>query len=127
MGQDKRQTATGNGAPAKALAAVETPASVAIASRGIRDDQDAAEYLTSLIGDVMTEKVPVRIANTGINAMGKLLKLVDMRQKYGSPEKTRSIRLVQDEVVTEAPSSDDRRRALLEELAAIDAACGIAR
>lgn len=104
MGQQQCKAATKpaeNGAP---LAPAEVPRSVSIASSGIRDDQDAAEFLSAVIGDVMTQSVSVRIANTSVNALGKLLKLVDMRHRYGDPEKARSLQLVKckaDDVVSE--------------------------
>lgn len=118
LGVKERNSAPGKAEDGKALAPVEeTPKSIAIAARGIRDDQDAAEYLSALIGDVMTQAVPVRTANTGVNAMGKLLKLVEMRQKYGDPEKTRSLHLVhRPEEETQA-----LRKLLLKQLAELDA------
>ena len=70
----------------KALVKIPTPLSVEIASRGIRNDQNAGDFLSALIGDVMTEAVAPRLANTSINAMGKLLKVVEMREKFGRPE-----------------------------------------
>ena len=78
------------------------PKSVGIASRGIRTDRDAAEYLSALIGDVMTQTVPTRVASTGVNAMGKLLKVVEMRHKYGNPEdQSRTLQLLDDRQTAE--------------------------
>lgn len=67
----------------EAVAPVEVPRSVQIASRGVRDDASAFDFLSALIADVMTDKVHHRTANTTINALGKMQKLADMRLRYG--------------------------------------------
>ena len=105
---DRNQAPTEPEAPAR---------SVAIASSGLRTDTDAAEFLSALIGDLMTQAVPVRIGTASINAVGKMLKLVELRQKYGDPEKQRSLELVssrEDHVA-------ERRKALLRQLSDLDA------
>lgn len=101
----------------KALATPSTPRSVEIASRGIRNDQNAGDFLSALIGDVMTEAVAPRLANTSINAMGKLLKVVEMREKFGRPEG------VDKGLVLSGPVNtvEQRRQRLLEEKEALAA------
>ena len=98
------------------MASVEVPKSVGIASRGIRTDRDAREFLSAIIGDVMTQEVHIRQANTAVNAMGKMLKLVEICQKYGDPESKRHLQLVGDDT----PSIEVRRQQLLAELAELD-------
>jgi hypothetical protein len=107
---------TGNAPDGKALAALETPKSVQIAAEGIRDDRQAAEFLSALIGYVLTQSVTVRTANTAVNGMGKLLKLVEMRQKYGDPDKSRALHLLPPR-----DGREQRRAALQRELAELDA------
>lgn len=98
------------------------PRSVQIASRGIRTDVDAANFFSALTSDIMTEGVKVKTANAACNAMGKLLKIVDMRQRYGNGEQSSHdkpvLRLADPD--DESREHDDRRRMLLEELARID-------
>ena len=96
----------------------EPPRSVAIASSGIRTDQQAGEFLSALIGDLMTQAIPVRIGTASINALGKMLKLVELRQKYGDPEKARSLELVAS---SREESIKARRQSLLAQLADLDA------
>lgn len=116
MGRSSSDCAPAREGADSAAVVKEAPRSVEIASSGIRDDHQAAEYLSALIGDVMTDRVSVRIANTGVNAMGKLLKLVEMRQKYGQPENARSLDLVGGG--TRKPT---RREQLMRELEELDA------
>jgi hypothetical protein len=104
---------------------VEVPRSVQIASRGIRTDHQAAEYLSALVTDVMTDRVTEKRANTACNVMGKLFKVVEMRHKYGKPEdQSRELSLIpspaQDDGLAAAEAVLLRQKADLEEqLAAV--------
>ena len=105
-------------APHAAETAPALPArSVQIASSGICTDRDAADFLSALIGDVMSGAVPTRVASTSVNAMGKLLKVVEMRHKYGNPEDQSRVL----ELTREADPRASKRQQLLRELAALDA------
>lgn len=114
MAQANNRTAAKQAANDKAV--VEIPRSVQIASSGIRNDRHAGEYLSALLGDMMADKVSVRVGNACNNTMGKLLKLVELRQKYGSPENSKAIELVPPE-----PANASRREKLLQELSELDA------
>lgn len=98
------------------------PRSVQIASRGIRTDVDAANFFSALTSDIMTEEVKVKTANAACNSMGKLLKVVDMRLKHGSPTEANERPLLRLADPDGDGEIDFRRKQLLEELAALDAA-----
>lgn len=115
-------TATADGKVPHGEALAASPSkSVQIASGGIRTARDAGNFLSALIGDVMTEAVPARLANTSVNAMGKLLKVVEMQHKYGKPEDgNKSLVLSEDQPGT-PDALEYRKRELLAEKAAVDA------
>lgn len=122
MERTERPKANGASAPAQAVGAVEAvPRSQAIINQGLRTDKECAEYLTALMADMQNATVPVRVGNACLNGVGKLLKLVDMRQRYGDPEKSRTLQLV-----PESPEEviDHRRQELMRQLAELDAASG---
>lgn len=58
--------------------------SVAVASGGIYTADDAANFLSALIGDVMTGAVPEKTANSACGAMRGLLRVVDMKERYAN-------------------------------------------
>ena len=59
------------------------PRCLPIASRGIETGSDFAGFMSALISDVVESNVTPQIANAAVNAVGKLLKVVEMRFKYG--------------------------------------------
>ena len=65
--------------------------SVAIARRGIQTGQDFANYMSALMADVVEGKITPQVANAGCNAGGKLLKIVEMRYKYGQPTTAKKV------------------------------------
>lgn len=65
---------------------VEHSRSAAIANRGIRNGGDFAEMMSALIGDIAMSRIDPRAANAICNAGGKLLKVVEMQHKYGTPK-----------------------------------------
>lgn len=124
MAAQANQQLAGKNPHGPSLAPTPAPRSVEIASSGIRTAHDAASFLSAIIGDVMTEAVPVRIANCGINAMGKLLKVAELQQRYGKVEGNQpaDLQLVGPQAATvEAPADPlaEREARLLEELAAV--------
>jgi len=58
---------------------------VNIAKRGVRTGSDFANFMSGLMSDLIEGKVPPQVGNAVCNAGGKLLKIVEMRYKYGSP------------------------------------------
>ncbi len=61
------------------------PRSAEIAGRGIRSAFDFAEFMSALIADVINEDVSHSAAGVAVAAGGKLLKVVEMQQRYGVP------------------------------------------
>jgi hypothetical protein len=63
---------------------VEPPRSLAIAQKGIKTDSDFAALMSSLMSDLVEGKIIPSVGNATCNAGGKLLKVVEMRCKYGT-------------------------------------------
>jgi hypothetical protein len=73
-----------NGA-AGAVLPVVTPRSLVIAKEGIDTSPQLARYLSAVISDVTEGVLPPLVANAGVNAAGKLMKIVELQHKYGTP------------------------------------------
>lgn len=50
-------------------------------------------FLSTLIGDVMVGRVTHGTANAATNAVGKLLKVVEMQHRYGTGNRERELTL----------------------------------
>lgn len=61
------------------------PRSLAIAERGVRTVTDFGNLFSALMSDVLDGRVAPGISNATCNAGGKLLKAVEMQEKYGKP------------------------------------------
>lgn len=61
------------------------PKSLKIAKRGIVTATDFSRVMAVLITDVVEGTISPQTANAAVNAGGKLLKVVEMKYKYGSP------------------------------------------
>jgi len=66
-------------APAKS----HTTRSLAIAKGGLRSGFDTINLLTATITDVLEEEITTNQANVVVNAVGKVLKVVELQQKFG--------------------------------------------
>lgn len=98
------------------------PRSVQIASRGIRTADDGANFQAALIGDIMTGDVKEKTANAACNAMGKLLKIVDMQQRYSNtPGEQPKPLILADPNDTSRAGVEAKRAKLRAELAELDA------
>lgn len=62
----------------------DVPQSLAIANTGVKTGTDFANLMSSLMSDLISGKVTPQIGNAVCNAGGKLLKIVEMKHKYGS-------------------------------------------
>ena len=60
--------------------------SAVIAKAGVRTGDDFANLMSALMSDVLEGAITPMIANATVNAGGKLLKVVEMQYKYGSPK-----------------------------------------
>lgn len=76
----------GNGGN-KAVVPGRQPRCHQIARRGIHDVEDFAAMMSALMSDVIEGTITPAVANATCNAGGKLLKAVEMQQRYGRPEK----------------------------------------
>ncbi len=61
------------------------PQCLQIAKQGIQTGGDFALMMSALMSDVVEGKIAPQVANATTNAGGKLLKVVEMTQKYGIP------------------------------------------
>ena len=59
------------------------PRSVEISSRGIRTADDAANFTSAIIGDLMAGTVQPRVASGAASQMRNLLRIHEMKQRYG--------------------------------------------
>jgi hypothetical protein len=62
----------------------ESAKSLAVGKRGIKTGNDFAQFMSALMTDLIEGKVTPNVGNAACNAGGKLLKVVDMQQKYGT-------------------------------------------
>lgn len=67
----------------KAAVKVE-PESLRIASKGIRTAHDFSNFMSALMGDLISGRVTPNVGNATCNAGGKLLKAAEMQVKYGT-------------------------------------------
>lgn len=57
--------------------------SIAIASAGVKTAGDFANLMSALMSDLIEGKLTPAVGNAACNAAGKLLKIVEMNQRYG--------------------------------------------
>jgi len=60
--------------------------SLAIAKGGLTTGFDTINMLTATITDVLEEDITTNQANVVVNAIGKVLKVVELQFKYGKPK-----------------------------------------
>ena len=65
----------------------ERPRSLEAARGGIQTTGDFANMMSCLMSDVIEEKITPAVSNACVNAGGKLLKVVELQQKYGTTAK----------------------------------------
>lgn len=59
------------------------PKSIAIASAGVHTAGDFANLMSALMSDLIEGRLTPAVGNATCNAAGKLLKIVEMNQRYG--------------------------------------------
>lgn len=59
------------------------PKSLAIFSAGINTSRDFARGMSALMSDLIGGRLSPQVGNAVVNAGGKLLKVVEMQQRYG--------------------------------------------
>jgi hypothetical protein len=60
--------------------------SLTIAKAGLRTGFDTINILTATITDVLEDEITTNQANVVVNAIGKVLKVVELQLKYGKPK-----------------------------------------
>jgi hypothetical protein len=61
-----------------------SPRSLPIAKKGITTDRDFSALMSAIMSDLIEGTVTPSVGNATVNAGGKLLKVVEMRLKYGT-------------------------------------------
>ena len=78
--------------------AAQIPVCLGVATRGVKTGSDFAELMSATIADLISGAVTPQVGNAVCNAGGKLLKVVEMQYKWGSPsqngEVTKDLQLV---------------------------------
>jgi hypothetical protein len=60
--------------------------SLTYSERGVKTSADFANMMSALMTDIITGKISPQVGNAVCNAGGKLLKIVEMQYRYGTPE-----------------------------------------
>ena len=63
-----------------------TPNSLAISEKGVSTAGEFASLMSTLMGDIIAERIDPLVANATIRAGTNLLKIVEMKYKYGGTE-----------------------------------------
>ena len=90
MATTEKKQATPNGHKKSAAATKQQPRSLDIASRGIKTDRDFADLMSAVISDLIDGSLTPAIGNATCNAGGKLLKIVELKYKYGTQGKAKN-------------------------------------
>lgn len=64
-----------------------------IAAAGVQTGEDFANLMSALMSDVIEGTITPNVANATVNAGGKLLKVVEMEYRYGSPKESKPLTL----------------------------------
>ena len=59
------------------------PQSLSVANAGVKTGTDFANLMSNLMSDLISGRVTPQVGNAVCNAGGKLLKVVEMKHKYG--------------------------------------------
>ena len=71
------------------------PNCLAISERGIRTDRDFAQFMSAVMGDVIAGRLSTTKATTATRAGAAMLKVIEMRHRYGSGDDgAKSLRLI---------------------------------
>lgn len=84
---------------------IHKPRSIAISQRGIKTGTDFANLMSALMSDLIEGRVTPQVGNAVCNAGGRLLKAVEMQQKYGRPSGATADE-TETKVLTLAPGGD---------------------
>lgn len=72
-----------------------TPKSVAIFEEGVKTSADFCKGMSLLMGDLITGRVTSSVGNAIVNAGGKMLKAIELKERFGrTPKQTETRELV---------------------------------
>lgn len=84
----------------------EIPRSLQIADGGINTSLDFRNFMSAIMSDVISGRLTPNMTNAACNAGGKLLKMVELEQKYATnPERPRRVLTVAFEATEVQPGS----------------------
>lgn len=63
-----------------------TPRAAKVASDGVKTSREFASMMSTLMVDILENRIDPRAANAVCNAGGKLLRMVELEHKYGDPK-----------------------------------------
>lgn len=66
------------------LALTPTPRCVEIAEKGITNSQQTIRYLSALVADASAGRVTTGLVHGACNAVGKILRVVELESRYGT-------------------------------------------
>lgn len=84
---------TGGGTPDAASHPAAPTRSGVIAAAGVQTGEDFANLMSALMSDVIEGSISPNVANATVNAGGKLLKVVEMQYRYGTPKESKPLTL----------------------------------
>ena len=61
------------------------PRCLAVAEKGITNDLEAQRYLSFALADLHAGRMSHTVANAGANIVSKMLKLVELKHRFGQP------------------------------------------
>jgi hypothetical protein len=85
MAKRSSSTQRSKNSPTRPPATDRSARSLRVARKGISTGADFAAFMSGLMSDLIEGKVPPQVGNATCNAGGKLLKVVEMQYKYGTP------------------------------------------
>lgn len=82
MAGTRKRAAKGGKAESEAEVVSARPKSLAVAAGGIRTTADFADFMSTLMTDVVDGRVTPAICNAACNAGGKLLRIVELQMRH---------------------------------------------
>jgi len=93
IGNDSAAKVAKGGAPDPDGHSTASTRSGPIAAAGVSSGEDFANLMSALMSDLIDGSISPNVANATVNAGGKLLKVVEMQYRYGSPKEQKPLSL----------------------------------
>lgn len=68
----------------KSITKASVARSLPLAKQGVKTDRDFAALMSAIMSDLIEGNLTPAVGNAAVNAGGKLLKVVEMRHRYGT-------------------------------------------